>query len=361
MSDRTAAEEGDESEESEAVDAAAGAEARESPAGTDASAVDAQDSDAGSTEADVAGDASARSTEAGNQATDATTIDATEIDSTAAEDLLAQVELLQTENRRLREAYASAWRSRYRRAAIGLALVGVTAVAAGAVFPAGREVLFVLGATGLFGGLLTYYLTPERFVAADVGERVYRALATNEEAVVDELGLRDERVYLPAADATGPRLFVPQRAEFEFPEARSRTFVTDDASRGLLLTPTGAGLYEAFESGVVGSPDSTPGVLAAQLADALVAQFELARSVESDVDLENQRVTFAVSGGAFEPLDRIDNPIASFLTVGVASGLDRPVALEVSAGDARADWLVTCRWDDEAIGGRSGTVGLKME
>ena len=276
------------------------------------------------------------------------------MDPTAAEDLAAQVELLRTENRRLRDAYASAWRSRYRRAAVGLALVGGLAVVAGVVFPAGREVLFVLGATGLFGGLLTYYLTPERFVAADVGERVYGALASNTDAVVDELGLRDERYYLPATDATGPRLFVPQRAGFELPEDRSRTFATDEASRGLLLTPTGAGLYEAFESGVVGSPDSTPDVLAVQLADALVSQFELARSVDPDVDVATERVTFAVSGSAFEPLDRVDNPIASFLAVGVASGLNRPMALDVAAGDARADWLVTCRWGDEEVGGRTG-------
>ena len=327
------------------------------------------DADTGSTgnPADVAAGDVYEATEKTNdtiapdEATEKTNTADTMAPNGATEDLIAEVELLAAENRLLREAYASVWRSRYRRAAIGLALVGAIAVVAGIVFPAGREVLFVLGATGLFGGVLTYYLTPERFVAADVGERVYAAHSRAIDAIVDELGLREERLYLPSADAAGPRLFVPQRGGFELPDDRSRTFVTDAASRGLLFEPTGAGLYEAFESGVVGSPDSTPGVLATQLADALLAQFELARSVETDVDVANERVTVAVSGGAFGPLDRVDHPIASFLAVGVATGLDRPVALEVAAGDDRADWLVTCRWDEAVVGERSRGVGLGGE
>lgn len=263
-----------------------------------------------------------------------------------AEALAAQVELLADENRRLRAEYARAKRSQYRKTAAGLALLGAVAALAGVAVPAGRDVLFVLGATGLFGGLLTYYLTPERFVAASVSDRVFGASAANYAALIDELGLRDERYYLPGAAGTGPRVFVPQRTVHEFPDRRDGPVVTDDASRGLLLEPTGGALYGAFADTAAEAEASAPASLAAQLADAVVEQFELARSVEPDVAAD--RVTFAVADAAFGPLDRFDHPIPSLLAVGLATGLDRPVELTVDPGDDRADWLVTCRWTDAA-------------
>lgn len=260
--------------------------------------------------------------------------------------LAAQVDLLAEENRRLRAEYARARRVRYRKTAAGLALVGAVAVLAGLAVPAGREVLFVLGATGLFGGLLTYYLTPERFVAATVGERVVAAHASNHAALIDELGLRRERRYLPGADGVGPRVYVPQHADATVPADETGPIVTEASSRGLLLEPTGAGLYDAFAASAADIDASTPAALAPQLADAVVEQFELARSVEPDVDAD--RVTFAVADAAFGPLDRFDHPVPSLLSVGLAAGLDRPVELSVDAGDDRADWLVTCRWATDA-------------
>lgn len=91
----------------------------------------------------------------------------------------ARAELLAEENRRLRAEYARTQQTRYRRTAYGLAALGVLAVLGGLLFPNARGVLFALGGTGLFGGLLTLYLTPGQFVAADVGERVYAAMAAN--------------------------------------------------------------------------------------------------------------------------------------------------------------------------------------
>ncbi|WP_290819284.1 hypothetical protein [Halovivax sp.] len=260
-------------------------------------------------------------------------------------DLVARAELLAEENRRLRGEYARARRTRYRRTALGLVAVGVVAIAGALVFPDARTVLFALGATGLFGGVLTYYLTPERFVAAAVGERVYDAGASNLAAVADELGLQDQRIYLPA-DATGsPRLFVPQRPGARLPDDRDGPIVTDEDARGLLLEPTGAPLFAEFERAVTGDPASTPAPLAGQLADALVEQFELVRGADPDIDPDGGRATVAITDSAYGPLDRFDHPIPSVLAVGFAVGLDRPVRLDVDAGDERADWLVTCRWE----------------
>ncbi|QRV15816.1 hypothetical protein JMJ58_02620 [Haloterrigena salifodinae] len=294
---------------------------------------------------------SASPTAASSTAEDAGTETETVTDAEATTDddrreLAAQVELLADENRRLREEYVRARQSRYRATAIGLAAIGIVAALGSIAFPDAREVLVALGATGLFGALLTYYLTPSRFVAADVGERVYTASTANVAAIGDELGLRDEQVYLPGETAPA-RLYVPQHADYSLPDERAGPIVVDDDSRGLLLEATGAELFRPFERALTGDPAADPAPLAAQLTDSLVEQFELARSAESDVDAGDGRATIAVSDSAFGPIDRFDHPIPSFLAVGFAAGLERPVRLEISPGDDRADWLITCRWDLE--------------
>ncbi|MFC4987829.1 hypothetical protein [Saliphagus infecundisoli] len=262
-------------------------------------------------------------------------------------DLAAQIELLAAENRRLRDEYARARQSRYRHTAIGLGSIGALAALGGLLFPDARDVLFALAATGLFGAVLTYYLTPGRFVAGEVGERVYAPLAGNEAAIADDLGLGEDRIYLPREGSV--RLYVPQRSGGELPEARAGPIVTAEGSRGLLLETTGSGLFAEFEDSLAGDLATAPAPLGTQLADGLVEGFELVESAELDADPEGDRLTLAVTGSAFGDADRFDHPVAAFVATGVATGLDRPVALEVRPGDDRHDWLVTCRWDLERV------------
>lgn len=269
---------------------------------------------------------------------------ADEQDPDAEVDHAARAELLAEENRRLRSEYARSQQSKYRQTAYGLAAVGVLAVLGGILFPTGREVLFALGATGLFGAVLTRYLTPTTFVAADVGERVYAAMATNEQAIADELGLTGDPVYVPD-DANVAALYVPQHSERDVPDASAGPIVIDEGSRGLLLEPTGASLFAEFERALTGDLADAPPVLVEQLADGVVEQFELASAVEPDVDPANGRVTFEVVESSFGDLDRFDHPVASFFAVGLVAALDRPVTVDVTAADDRVDWLVTCRWD----------------
>lgn len=281
---------------------------------------------------------------------DDTTADAERASEAADPDrleLAAQVELLREENRRLRAEYARARRATYRRTALGLAAVGLVAVAGGALFPPAREVLVTLGAIGLFGAVLTYFLTPERFVAADVGERVYAACAGNLAAVAAALGLREARYYLPTDGAAAARLFVPLAPEPAFPTEGGPILLEEDR-RGLLLEPTGAALFREFERALAGELAPEPAALAAQLCDGLVEGFELARAATPEVDPDGGRVTVAVSGSAFGDVDRFDHPIPSLLATGLAAGLDRPVTVAVDPGDERADWLVTCRFEADA-------------
>jgi hypothetical protein len=263
--------------------------------------------------------------------------------------MAARIEALEAETRRLRAESRRAKRTRYRRTAAGLAGVGVVAALAGLLFPDASDVLFALAGTGLFAAVLTRYLTPERFVAADVGERVYAPLAANHGGLAAALGLADDRVYVPRDG--DPRLFVPQYDRHELPadDALAETLVVPEAerARGLSLRPTGGALFDEFERTLSGPLATTPRSLCDQLTAALVESFELADATEVDVDPTGGRASIAVSGSAYGPGDRFDDPLVSLLAVGLAVGLDRPVRATVDRIGGR---------DDEAVGTRSQGV-----
>lgn len=290
-------------------------------------------------------------------ASDAATDDAADIDSPApaadesdveqptGEDPALRIERLEAENQRLRREYARAKQSQYRRTALGLALIGLLAAAGGLVFPDGRDVLFAFALTGLFASLLTWYLTPSQVVAADVGERVYAAMAENGAALATQLGLAEEFVYLPGG--TRPAvLFVPQHRDCEPPDPDDSPLVIETDKRGLLLETAGSFLFEEFDRARSGPLATDPAPLGDQLADAIVEQFELAGAIA--IDAEDGRATARVSGSALGAVDRFDHPLAAFLATGFAVGLDRPVSLSVEPAEEYADWLVTCRWASES-------------
>ncbi|MBX0297798.1 hypothetical protein [Haloarcula nitratireducens] len=270
------------------------------------------------------------------------------------EELLTQLELLVEENQQLRESYTRAKQTQYQRTALGLGAVGVLAVVGAILIPNTRDVLLALGAVGLFGSVLTYYITPEQFVSADVGRDVYTALAGNEAALVAELGLTDEQIYVPPGPAHDTvRLFIPheQRGTLPDRDALDRIVITDESgARGLALDPTGEPLFQSFDAVRSGSLGETPTDLAQQLTDALVEQFELVGAVTTDIDPDGQRLTIGLNDSVYGPVDRFDHPVASLLAVGLATGLDEPISVEVTEGtDARSAYLVTCRWGQQAI------------
>lgn len=266
-----------------------------------------------------------------------------------AEGVETRIEMLKTENEQLRKAVSAARQRRYKFTAIGFAVVGSIALVGAMLFPDERTVLIALGGTGLFGSVLTYFLTPERFVAASVGERIYGTLADNEAAIVEDLALQGDPVVVPTKQRSAPAaLFVsltPETVQPD-PEDLSAPFVTGDQT-GLLFTPTGAGLYRDLLDSATTLPE-TPAGVATTVGDALVEQFELVDAV--DVDTEDERVTMAVDGSAYGPVDRFDHPVVSLLATALAVEHQRPVTFSVIEGD-RADWLVTCRFEPETPDG----------
>lgn len=265
--------------------------------------------------------------------------------------LAAQVELLQEENQRLRRAFSHARHNEYRRSAIGLAIVGLLAIAGAVAFPTVRTILLALGATGLFAAIMSYYLTPERFVSAAVGEYVYAASVADHDRLSTELGLQDIHVYVPTATAgeQSARLFVPEQQEYRLPaeeELDSLLVITQDTQqRGAAFEPTGMALFREARQAIAGDIAHEPGPLCTQLADAAVDVFELADSTTTEVNAEEGRASIGIDGSAYGPIDRFDHPVASLFATGLAVGLETPVTVEVTTGDDRAEYLVTCRWE----------------
>jgi hypothetical protein len=264
-------------------------------------------------------------------------------DSRDAADRQVRLAVLEAENRQLREEYARARQSTYRRTAIGLVAVGLVALVGGLGFPDARTVLFALGGTGVFAGVLTAVLTPERFISARVGARVLRALRADREAMIDELGLHGNPVYVPA---DGVRLFVPRRQNRPLPGAADLTdtfVVPADADRGgVSFHPTGEPLFEELETVHDRPIDATPRTTASVVADALVEIFELADGTAYDVDSETNRVTFEIDGTGLGDPTGMDHPVPSLIAVALVRTLETPVRVEITGDDPLT---VTCRYD----------------
>jgi hypothetical protein len=279
---------------------------------------------------------------------------ATEASALDRAELAAQRDLLVAENRRLRDLVATKRRRRYRGTALGLCAVGVLCGLLTVVVPSASTVLFSLAGTGVFGGVLTYVLTPERFIAADISERVYESTAESYERLCGDLGLSDRRVYVPPAstgedeETVGGWLFVPQQSDTEVPdpEAFDSALIVEEGHRGLSVRPTGSGLLTALQASLTDPLGATPDTVCRQLSDALVEEFELADTVEYDTDPVDGRLSIRLTEPLYGDGSRFDHPVVSMLAVGVAMGLDTPVETTVTATEPLS---VTLRWEPDAV------------
>ena len=294
----------------------------------------------------------------GAAATDDT--ETTAADGVDADRRQARIRRLEGETRRLRERYADIRERRYQRTALALGLVGVVFGLAALVVTSARDVLFALAGVGLFGAVLTWYLTPEQFIPLDVGEGIYATMADNEAAVAEQLGLSSTRVYV--ATDRGPRLFVPETDAYDAEllaataedDPLARPLVVGDraARSGLSLRPVAAVLLDSFDDQHSGPLPAVPREAVSTLAEGVTDGLELAGAVDSDLDAADGRVTFSVHDPLYGDLTRFDHPIPSFLGSGLARALGTPVTVDVVVTATEGDEtpLVTCRWtpDDAA-------------
>ena len=238
----------------------------------------------------------------------------------------SQLNALRTENAALSADYARARKASYRKTALALVAVGVLAVLGGVAFPDVQPVLFITGAIGLFGGVLTWYLTPDRVVPIAVSESVYDATASTLTGIRDELGLQPQTVYIPVDGRV--RGFIPRHHAFELPENAAHVFMTDGASRGVSFSPTGRSLTSEIKRiRRAQAPENATNALE-QTSDTLVEHFEVVDSVTIDRDGERSRLVVSVENAAFGPVTRVDHPVVSALACSVVRATDGPVAVE---------------------------------
>jgi len=258
---------------------------------------------------------------------------------------------LEAETRRLRRSTDRGRRKQYRSTAKALIAVGIACGVAGVVL--NSAVLFALAGVGLFSGVLTYYLRPETVVAGDLGTRVYAASARSYDGLCADLGLSDQRLYVPVdgADANeAVRLFVPQEAGMGPPDATvltAGTVIADEASGryGLSVRPTGGGLFTACRTTLNGPLGDDPETVAQQLSETVVESFELAQSVATDVDAEGGQLSVRIVEPIYGHRSGFDHPLVSFFAVGLAVGLGRPVETTVTNTNPLS---VTLDWETTA-------------
>jgi hypothetical protein len=243
------------------------------------------------------------------------------------------IDVLKTENERLRKDYARARAVTYRKTALALTVVGLVAVLGGVAFPDVRAVLFVTGAIGLFGGIMTWYLTPERVVPISVSESVYDGAMTTLTDLKDELGLQPVTVYVPVGDQT--RGFIPRDRDFEVPENLSHVFPgSTSGSEGMTFTPSGQELTrEVDEIRTTQASKTTLGAVE-QVADSLVEHFEVVDQITVEKSTVAREVIISVDEPAFGPLSRLDHPVVSALACAAAQSVDSPVVVD-SVEDTR--------------------------
>lgn len=216
-----------------------------------------------------------------------------------------------------------------------MALLGALAVMGEVLFPTVRELLLVIGAIGLFCGVVTVYVTPERVLTASVTE-----------ALVDELGLQDDHLYVPAEDGLDSvRVFRPKHAQYEIPDDVSSCFLieADDRAKGIAVPSIGNSLYREFAQTAAIPEKPEPAELVGAVADGVVEQFELAETV--DYELDGGRLSVEVSGEEPSSVDRFDHPIVSLFAVAVARHTGTVVEC---ASVTPADSRFTLTWTSES-------------
>lgn len=249
--------------------------------------------------------------------------------------------------------------------AFSFGAIGTLAALGGLLLPGSRTVLFALGGTGLYAGVLLPYLAAETTVPSSAVEGVYDTLVEDVATLGRDLDLGGAGIYTPSDPAVGTNpnantdfdgaedrsdrsasLVVARGADSAIVgEADIDSLLTTANERGVSLSPTGAPLVAEFERSLPGALADDPEELLTQLLDGLTKRFELIEHATMAVDRADSRARVEVPEGICGPVDRFDHPVVSFLGVGLATGLGTPVSVRATETDAgQAAYRIVCTW-----------------
>lgn len=209
----------------------------------------------------------------------------------------------------------------------------------GLLVPPLRKPLVALGCASLFGAILLYVVTPERFLAADVVRSIESATSRNLTSLVGRVDVAPTPRYVPTD--SGVKLFFPDLATDPTPPPAE---LSGDPGQGLVLEPVGCELVSEMVFPTDEIPADTFDAMEL-LSPFLTDQLGLAErmAVESH---DAEHVTVRVTGNVFDTDEPLDHPIQSVLSVGLALAVGKPVQPTLTAVE-EGEFLITFRWGED--------------
>jgi uncharacterized membrane protein YidH (DUF202 family) len=188
-------------------------------------------------------------------------------------------------------------------------------------------------------GVLLYFLSPARFLRADVASAMTYSGVANINKVLAALMIEAPGVYLPASMVGATRVFITVSGDVfqaTVPRDPGLVFVTPGAgSPGILLEPPGHGLLAYARE--IGAAFTDEG-LENEIKDALENSLELASGVtvkrEQDTisvtmsDLANAGLCEAIRKDSPRTCTQTGCPVCSFVACMIAEGTGRMVRIE---------------------------------
>lgn len=224
---------------------------------------------------------------------------------------------------------------------IGLLLILAALFIAGSfITPVLRDTLIALSVVSVFGAVLLYLVTPERFLAAGLIRSIEATGSRNIQSLIERAGVARTPRYVPTE--TGVKLVFPELASDPTPPvAELEKEYSERDSGALVLHPSGERVLteSGFQTGDV-RPDKTAAIDA--LSSSIIRQRGLANrtAIES---IDDQHATVKITGSVFDATHHLDHPVQSIFAVGLATILESPVqpTMTVKEND---DLLITFRW-----------------
>lgn len=234
-----------------------------------------------------------------------------------------------------------------RPAAVALVALGVALLIAWRLTysdTATSMLLLLTGVTAVCLAVLLYFLSPSRYLAAEVADALALSGVANTTKVLASLMVEYQGIYLPAAQTGVTKVYIPVSGRFDPGMLRDAggAFVAPDggAAGGILLEPPGYALLAYARR--IGATFTGEG-LEGEIRDALENGLELARNVavarEGDEirvsmrDLANAGLCAAVRKERLATCTQLGCPVCSFTACMIAECTGRMVTIERAETD----------------------------
>ncbi|OPY26716.1 MAG: hypothetical protein A4E28_02342 [Methanocella sp. PtaU1.Bin125] len=221
---------------------------------------------------------------------------------------------------------------------LGLAILAVWLMTYG---DSSTSLLILLaGITVIVLAVLLYFLSPARFLRAEVADAVALSGVRNLDRTLSSLLIEQKGIYIPAEKVGATRLFLPasggSQVNIVLPRAPGGIFVTPEGgAKGVLVEPPGYGLLAlARDNGATFTGEG----LENEIKDALENGMELAGRVavkrEGDTvmvsmsDLADAGMCAAVRKESPRICTQTGCPVCSFVACMIAEGTGRTVRIE---------------------------------